>query len=70
MPKAIAVNKPTIDEISNILGSYEIPNRKENDSNHPSTWYERNGRIIIGKQNISKQNFLVKLGEKLKDKRS
>ncbi len=70
IPKALAINKPTIDEISDILGSYDIPNRKEKDASHPSTWYENNGRIIIAKQNISKHNFLVKLGEKLKGERS
>ena len=69
MPKSLALAKPKVDEISRILDSYKIPNRVENDENHPRTWYENNGRVLISKQNISKHQFLVKLGEKLKSER-
>ncbi len=67
VPKTIAVKGPTVEEINKVLNSYEIPNRVEKNASHPRTWYENNGRIIIAKQNISKHEFLIKLGEKLKE---
>lgn len=70
VPKKFSVNNPKTEEISEILASYEIPNRVEPDSDHPSRWYENNGRVLIAKQNISKQEFLVMMGEKLKNKRN
>ncbi len=70
VPVKYSVSDPNVEDISVILSSYGIPNRVETSEHHPSTWYERNGRILISKQNIPKQAFLVMMGEKLKNKRT
>jgi len=67
--KKFAVNSPNVEEIGDILDSWEIPNRIEKHQHHPSTWYESNGRIIIPKQKGSKQKLLKKIGEELKRRR-
>ena len=69
VPKKLAVNSPSIDEISTILNNYDIPNRIEKHKAHPNYWFERNGRIIINKQGESKQKFLKDLAKTLKQKR-
>ncbi len=69
VPKKYAISSPDIEEMSNILKDFDIPNMKEDHKAHPSTWYKRNGRIIINKQNMSKQKFLKQLGKKLKKER-
>ncbi len=70
VPKELTVKSPSVEEINEVLNSYNIPNRLEKHAHHPSTWYRKNGRILLSKQNISKQTFLKKLAEKLKEKRS
>ncbi len=69
VPKKLAVNSPDIEEIGDILDSWDIPNRVEKHQHHPSTWYKRNGRIIIPKQKGSKQELLKKICEELKRRR-
>ncbi|MFO7991849.1 MAG: signal recognition particle subunit SRP19/SEC65 family protein [Thermoplasmata archaeon] len=64
-----SISSPTLDEISQILDDYNIPNRVEKHQHHPSTWHKRNGRILISKQNVPKQKFLVMVGDKLKKRR-
>ncbi len=70
VPTEYSVSNPKTEEIRDILNSYNIPNRVEGNEHHPATWYEQNGRVLISKQNIPKQSFLKKMGEKLKNKRS
>ncbi|MFW6037981.1 MAG: signal recognition particle subunit SRP19/SEC65 family protein [Candidatus Saliniplasma sp.] len=70
VPKKFSVSSPGIDEISRLLKEFDIPNMKEGHKAHPSTWYENNGRIIINKQDLTKQKFLKQLGKKLKERRS
>jgi len=70
VPKKLAVNSPGIEELGEILSSWEIPNRIEKHQHHPSTWYESNGRVIIPKQKGSKQKLLKKIGEELKRRRT
>ncbi len=70
VPKELAVKSPNIDEINEVLNSYKIPNRIENHKHHPTTWYEKRGRVLLSKQNVPKQIFLKKLAEKIKDRRS
>ncbi|MFO8109247.1 MAG: signal recognition particle subunit SRP19/SEC65 family protein [Thermoplasmata archaeon] len=70
VPENLAIKSPTIEEINSVLNSYNIPNRIEKHKHHPSTWYEKRGRVLLSKQNISKQNFLKKLSEKMKNKRT
>jgi len=70
IPKKYAVNTPNIDEISNILKNFDIPNMKEDHKAYPSTWYEKNGRLIINKQSMSKQRFLKQLGKQLNKERN
>ncbi|MGM0510296.1 MAG: signal recognition particle subunit SRP19/SEC65 family protein [Thermoplasmatota archaeon] len=70
VPKKISVGSPSIDEISQVLDSFNIPNRKEKNSPHPGHWTADRGRIIISKQNVQKQKFLKGLGKKIKQKRS
>ncbi len=69
IPRQIAVSSPDINEISRLLKEFDIPNMKEDHKAHPATWYEKNGRLIINKQNMSKQKFLKQLGRKLKERR-
>ncbi len=69
VPKKLAVKSPDIKEIGDILDSWEVPNRIEEHQHHPSTWYERNGRVIIPKRKGSKQKFLKKISKQLKNHR-
>ncbi|MFO7792788.1 MAG: signal recognition particle subunit SRP19/SEC65 family protein [Candidatus Saliniplasma sp.] len=69
VPKKYAVSSPDIAEISKILKNFDIPNMKEDHKAHPSTWYKKDGRIIINKQKISKQKFLKQLSKRLKKER-
>ena len=69
IPKKLSVNSPDVEELGHILDSWDIPNRIEKHQHHPSTWYERNGRVIIPKQKGSKQEILKKIGEELKRRR-
>ncbi len=69
VPRSIAVNSPSPDEISEILDDLKIPNRVETQASYPSTWYRRNGRIIMPRQEWSKHKFLKRVGNKLKKKR-
>jgi len=69
VPEKLAVNSPNIDEIGDILDSWDIPNRIEKHQHHPSTWYESNGRVIIPKQKGNKQELLKKIAEDLKKRR-
>ena len=65
LPKKYTVYSPDIDEISNILKNFDIPNMKEDHKAYPRTWHQGNGRIIINKQNMSKQRFLKQLGKQI-----
>ncbi|MFW6040620.1 MAG: signal recognition particle subunit SRP19/SEC65 family protein [Thermoplasmatota archaeon] len=69
VPKNLAVNSPDIDEISEVLDSFDIPNRVEKHKHHPHDWYEKRGRIIINKQGKSKEEFLKDLAKSIKLKR-
>ncbi len=70
VPVSLAIKSPTVDDINRTLSYYNIPNRVETHKHYPSTWYERRGRVLLTKQNITKQSFLKKLSEKMKERRS
>ncbi len=69
VPKKYSISSPELNEISKLLKEFDIPNMKEDHKAHPSTWYEKNGRIIINKQDMTKQKFLKQLGKKLRERR-
>lgn len=69
VPRKLAVKSPSVDEIADILDSYDLPNRVEKYKHHPATWAQRNGRIIIQKQSGSKNSFLKKVAKALKRER-
>ncbi len=70
VPSELAVSSPKIEEIGDILDSWNIPNRLEENEHHPATWYKRNGRIFIPKQRGSKHKVLKKIAKELKEKRT
>ena len=64
--KKNAVSNPKLTEISRAARKLGLNPKTEDDKSYPRFWWEYSGRIIIERENISKNNILVEISQKIK----
>ena len=64
--KEYAISKPKLTEISKAARKLNLNPKVEDDKSYPNSWWESSGRVIIEKENISKNEVLVKISENVK----
>jgi len=61
--KELAVSGPKLTEISRAARKLNLKPKVEDDKSYPGSWWENSGRVIIERENISKNEILVKISE-------
>ena len=64
--KKDAVSEPKLTEISRAAKKLNLNPKTENDKSYPRFWWENSGRIIIERENISKNKVLTEISQKIK----
>jgi signal recognition particle subunit SRP19 len=64
--KEDAVSSPKITEISRAARKLNLKPKVEDDKSYPGSWWENSGRIKIERENISKNEILLKISETIK----
>ena len=64
--KEKAVSKPKLTEISRAARKLNLNPKVEDDKSHPSSWWENSGRIMVERENITKNEILIKISETIK----
>ena len=64
-----AVSDPKLTEISNAARKLDLNPKTEEDKSFPIFWWEESGRVIIERENISKNKVLVEISQKIKSLR-
>jgi signal recognition particle subunit SRP19 len=67
--KEYAVSRPKLTEISRAARKLNLKPKVEDDKSYNGKWKENSGRIIIERENISKNEILIRISEKIKIKR-
>jgi len=73
LPKNIAIQNPTIEEIEEAVKELKINYIVEKNKKYPRTWFKGSGRVLIEKKGkkmeiIRKIAFIIKEKRKLKEK--
>lgn len=64
--KSDAVSDPKLTEISRAARKLNLNPKTEDDKAYPRFWWEDSGRIIIERENISKNEVLINISETIK----
>jgi len=64
--KEYAVSKPKLTEISRAARKLNLNSKVEDDKSYPGSWWEHSGRVIVERENTSKNEILVKISETIK----
>lgn len=67
--KSEAVSDPKLTEISRAARKLNLNPKTEDDKSYPKFWWENSGRIIIERENISKNKVLINISETIKSLR-
>ncbi|MCL2687457.1 MAG: signal recognition particle subunit SRP19/SEC65 family protein [Methanobrevibacter sp.] len=67
--KSDAVSSPKLTEISRAANKLKLSPKTEDDKSYPRFWWEESGRVIIEREDISKNSVLIKISETIKDLR-
>ena len=67
--KKNAVSDPKLTEISRAARKLGLNPKTEDDKAYPRFWWEDSGRIVIDRGDISKNNVLVEISQKIKSLR-
>lgn len=62
VPKRLAIEKPTINDIVKAVKKLGLKYVVEENKKHPSTWFESSGRVLVEKK-FKKTELLRKIGE-------
>jgi signal recognition particle subunit SRP19 len=67
--KDSAVSDPKLTEIARAARKLKLSPKTEDDKSYPRFWWEDSGRIIIERENISKNKVLTEISETIKSLR-
>lgn len=67
--KSAGIASPKLTEISRAAHKLNLNPKTEDDKSYPRFWWEESGRIIIEREDISKNDILIKISETIKDLR-
>ena len=67
--KSDAVSDPKLTEISRAARKLDLNPKTEDDKYYPGFWWEDSGRIIIERENISKNKALAEISQTIKSLR-
>ena len=67
--KKDAVSEPKLTEISRAARKLSLNPKTEDDKFYPRFWWENSGRIIIERENISKNKVLTEISQTIKSLR-
>jgi len=63
----MGVSNPKVEEISKALKTLKIKHTVDQNAAHPSTWWKKNGRVLIPyKKNQKKTQIIKWVGRKIK----
>ncbi|MEM0084814.1 MAG: signal recognition particle subunit SRP19/SEC65 family protein [Candidatus Methanomethylicia archaeon] len=68
IPKEIAVQNPTIEELEEAVKELKINYIVEKDKKYPKTWFKEEGRILVEKK-CKKGELIRKIALKINEKR-
>jgi len=64
--KEFAVSGPKLTEISRAARKLNLNPKVEDDKSYPGSWWDNSGRVIVEREDISKNEILVKISETIK----
>jgi len=64
--KIDAVSDPKLTEISRAARKLNLNPKTEDDKSYPRFWWERSGRIIVEREDTSKNKVLVEISKTIK----
>jgi len=67
--KSDAVSNPKLTEISRAARKLNLNPKTEDDKSYPRFWWENSGRIIVERENTSKNKILVEISQTIKSLR-
>jgi signal recognition particle subunit SRP19 len=67
--KKDAVSEPKLTEISRAARKLNLNSKTEDNKSYPKFWWENSGRIIIERENISKNKVLTEISQTIKSLR-
>lgn len=68
--KKDGVSSPKLSEISRAARKLNLKPETENDKSYPGLWWESTGRIVVEREEISKNELLLKISNMIKGSRS
>jgi signal recognition particle subunit SRP19 len=67
--KKIAISEPKLSEIAKAAKKLNMNPKKEEDKSYPGFWWENSGRIIVEREDISKNKVLTEISETIRSLR-
>jgi signal recognition particle subunit SRP19 len=70
VPKRLAVEAPTVEEIATAADALGLQPSIEKKAAHPSMPWRRDGRVLLGNTEYAKTSVVLRVAERLKAQRS
>lgn len=68
VPKSMACQTPTVEDIEKAARALKLDPVVEKDKSYPRYWYKKRGRVLIEKNKMQKTDLLRKVSEKMPKK--
>ncbi|OKY79007.1 MAG: Signal recognition particle 19 kDa protein SEC65 [Candidatus Methanohalarchaeum thermophilum] len=69
VPKGLAVVSPTVDEIKEAAEELDLETEVQEDKSYPRNWWESKGRVLVYRDDESKESLIKKISELVKKNR-